>query len=72
MEATDLVLIEKHRKTDYNLDRLFREHERLGVEIDKLDSGKVLSADERVKLNALKKNKLRGRDEIEAILAPLR
>ncbi len=72
MEAADINLIQKHRNSNYALDKLYREHERLGEEIDKLDSGKGLGADEQGKLHALKKNKLQGRDDIEAILATLR
>ncbi|MCP4296213.1 MAG: YdcH family protein [Proteobacteria bacterium] len=72
MEAADLELIEKYRKTNYELDRLYREHKRLADEIERIDSGKGLGPDEQGRLHTLKKNKLHGRDEIEAILTTLR
>lgn len=72
MEAADLELIEKHRKDNYDLDRLMKDHESLEQQISKLESAKGLGAEEEKKLHNLKKEKLQGRDAIEKFLTSVR
>ena len=72
MEAQDLELIEKHRKDNYQLDRLIKEHDEIGARIEKLEATKGLGANEETELHDLKKKKLEGRDQLEGILAGLR
>ena len=72
MEAKDIKIIEKHRKTNYELDKLYREHEELETKVDELELRKGLSANEEKELHELKKLKLAGRDRIEEILQTLR
>ena len=73
MEARDLELIEKHRKENYELDRLYKEHIKLEEEIEALTNSRVgLSAEEDKRLHQLKKTKLDGRDQMERILESLR
>jgi len=72
LEKKDLELIELHRKTNYDLEKLFQEHIVLESEIDKLEAVKVLTTSEEKKLHKFKKDKLDGRDKIEKILKKLR
>ena len=72
MEKKDLELIEKHRKDNYQLDRLWKEHLKLDERIEKLEAAKGLGANEEKELHQLKKDKLEGRDKLEQILAGLR
>jgi len=72
LEQNDLALIEKFRKTNYDLDRLYRDHLMLEDKINSLEAASGLGAEEQKKLNSLKKTKLSGRDRMEAILRPLR
>ena len=72
MEQRDLDLIEKHRKDNYDLNRLATEHGELGAQIEKLESAKGLADNEQIDLHKLKKKKLDGKDKIEKILATLR
>lgn len=72
MEAKDLELIAQHRKHNYELDRLMKDHDALEAEVEQMEKTKGLSDDDELKLNQLKKEKLEGRDRIEAILQTLR
>lgn len=72
MEKRDLELIEKHRETNYDLDRLYEEHIRLDTEVAELESKKYLTPEEKKQVAVLKKTKLDGRDKIEIILQTLR
>ncbi len=72
MEASDLKLIEQHKKANYQLDKLWKTHQELEAKINKLEAAKGLSADEEKELHQLKKKKLEGRDHLEKLLAPLR
>ena len=72
MEAQDLKLIEQHRKANYQLDKLWKDHQALETKINKMEAAKGLSADEEKELHTLKKKKLDGRDQLEKMLAPLR
>ena len=72
LEKKDLELIEKHRKDNYELDRLYEEHLRLDEEVTRLESLRVLTPEEQRQLSVLKKTKLDGRDQMERILSTLR
>ncbi|MDX2469104.1 MAG: YdcH family protein [SAR324 cluster bacterium] len=72
MEAQDIAIVEKHRKDNYQLDRLFKEHQEIGARIEKLEASKGLGANEEAELHDLKKKKLEGRDQLEEILVGLR
>jgi len=72
MEKSDIELVEKHRATNYELDRLYREHIKFEGKIEDLEARKGLSANESKELVELKKLKLTGRDKIEDILKTLR
>jgi len=72
LEKPDIALIQKHRKTNYDLDRLYDRHLQLEEEIAKIESIRVLTAAEEKKIHELKKTKLEGREKLEKILKPLR
>ncbi|MDT8446420.1 MAG: YdcH family protein [bacterium] len=72
MEAKDKELISQHRKSNYDLDRLMKEHDALEAEVESMEKTKGLSDDDEIRLHRLKKDKLEGRDQIEAILQTLR
>lgn len=72
MEQQDIKIIEKHRKENYELDRLFKTHEEYEKKINDLELRKGLSVKEEKELHELKKLKLAGKDKIEAILENLR
>ncbi|MBT4287938.1 MAG: DUF465 domain-containing protein [Deltaproteobacteria bacterium] len=72
MEKKDLELIEKHRKTNYDLDRLYEAHLKLDNEVSELESKSFLTPEEKKHIAVLKKTKLDGRDKIELILQTLR
>lgn len=67
MEAQDIELIKKHAKENKELDRLYKEHLRLEAEIEKLQSIRIRSQEEERELKRLKRIKLNGRDQMEAI-----
>ena len=71
MEQSELDLIAKHRKDNYELDKLYLEHQKLGKETDSLESIKVFTTAESQKLHKLKKTKLEVRDKIAKILKTL-
>ena len=71
MEQNELDLIEKHRKDNYELDKLYQEHQKLGKETDSLEAVKVFTTAESIKLHKLKKTKLEVRDKIAKILKTL-
>jgi len=72
METQDIELINQHRKGNYNLDRLMKDHDALDEQINQLEKTKGLSDDDTIRLHAIKKQKLEGRDQIEQILVSLR
>jgi len=72
LEDKKKELIEKHRKENYELDRLYAEHLALDGEVEKLESKRFLTPEEKSELVVLKKTKLDGRDRIEEILQELR
>ncbi len=72
MEKADLTLIEKHRKDNYQLDKLFKEHLELKERIHKMEGAKGLGANEEKELHLLKKKKLDGREKLEDLLKELR
>ena len=72
MEESDLKLIEEYAKTNSELDRLFKEHLKLGKEIEALQGLKIMSPAESKQLKELKRVKLSGRDRMEEIFQELR
>ena len=72
MEPSDLTIIENNRKDNYQLDRLWKEHQDLESRIDKMEAAKGLGANEEKQLHQLKKEKLDGKEKLEKILVDLR
>ncbi len=72
MEKKDLELIEKHRATNRELDRLYRDHLKLDGEVTRLEQIRIRTMEENKQLGILKKTKLEGRDRMEEILRTLR
>lgn len=72
MEQADLDLIKKHAQDNNQLDRLYKEHQRLEKEIEEIQSIRIKSTEDEKKLRELKKVKLEGRDQMEQIFQTLR
>lgn len=72
MEQRDLELIEKHRKMDAELNRLWQEHLEFEEQLDVFNKRVYLSPTEELERKTLQKKKLKGRDQIERILVRLR
>ena len=72
MERRDVELIEKYRVNDKALDALYAEHLDFERQLEKYDNKPYLTPSEEVERKNLQKRKLRGRDEIERILADYR
>lgn len=72
MESTDIQLIEKHRKTDENLNELYRQHLDYEKKLEKFDKKLFLSPNEELQRKELQKLKLKGKDLIEKILLTYR
>ena len=72
MERNDLALIDANRKTNYDLDRVYKDHMALGNKIDRLESAKALGPNEEQELHDMKKEKLGLRENLEKILDGLR
>ena len=68
MEPRDVELIESASRQDAGLAKLWTEHRLLERELEKLERKPYLTTDEQVERNRIKKLKLIGRDQIEAIL----
>lgn len=68
MEAKELELIEKYRKDNYQIDRLYREHVDLKGQVIVLENHKGLSPVEEKKLHNLKKEKLEGKEKLVKLL----
>jgi uncharacterized protein YdcH (DUF465 family) len=72
MEQRDLELIHRHLEKDINLRKLYEEHLDLEKKLDDLACKPYLTPAEEMERSKLKKIKLRGRDQMEAILNRLR
>ncbi len=68
MEPYELELIEKYRKIDEELDRLWKEHLEYEKEIEKLLSKPYLTPQEDLMLKELKKKKLAGKTKMINII----
>ncbi len=72
MDEIDLQLIEQHSKENSTLDKLYKEHIKLELKLDKINNKRCLSPQETLNRKALQKEKLLGRDKIEQILVKYR
>ncbi len=72
MEQRDVELIQRYVTNDKNLEALYREHLDYERQLEKLNNKPYLTPVEEVERKNLQKKKLRGRDEIEQILAQYR
>ncbi|OGH03467.1 MAG: hypothetical protein A2600_10175 [Candidatus Lambdaproteobacteria bacterium RIFOXYD1_FULL_56_27] len=72
MEAKDRELLKTHRKSNYELDKLAKEHDELEAKISEMEHAKGLSPDDEIRLHKLKKRKLEGRERLEEIFQTLR
>jgi uncharacterized protein len=72
MELRDAVLVDRLVPSRPELKRLMDRHQQLESEISMLVGRRWLSDREQYRLRELKKEKLNGKDQIEAILAPHR
>jgi len=72
MEQRDLELIHRHLEKDSGLRRLYEEHLDLEKKLDDLACKPYLTPAEEMERAKLKKIKLKGRDQMEAILSRLR
>jgi uncharacterized protein YdcH (DUF465 family) len=72
MDKQDIDLIERLLSENEELASLWREHQRLDVQLDAMGQRSYLSPQDEQEVKKLKKVKLAGRDRIEAILAQYR
>ena len=72
MEQTDLELIERWKETEPDLRRLWEEHLEYEEQLDAFNKRVYLTPTEQMERKTLQKKKLKGRDQIERILAQLR
>ena len=68
METADALLIESLSPKNTELANLMVEHDQFERQIEGLKSRRWLASTEQHELKQLKRRKLRGRDQIEAIL----
>ena len=72
MEKHDLELIKKYSSSDEVLANLYKEHVDFEEKLEKLEEKSYLTPEDEMKLRDLKKKKLKGRDQMEAILRKYR
>ncbi|MFH1113119.1 MAG: DUF465 domain-containing protein [Pseudomonadota bacterium] len=72
MEQRDLDLIEACKEKDPELKRLWQEHLEFEDQLEVFNKRIYLSPSEELERKTLQKKKLKGRDQIERILARLR
>ena len=72
MEQRDLDLIEEWKEKDPELKRLWQEHLEFEDQLDVFNKRIYLSPSEELERKTIQKKKLKGRDQIERILARLR
>lgn len=68
MDPKTLELIEDARKDNPELETLVTRHQHLNRQVDELNGQPHLTAEEKIELSRLKKEKLRIRDMIEQIV----
>lgn len=69
MEPTDLELIGKLVPQNAELKKLMEEHQKLELELERLQARRYLTPSEEIEKKRIQKLKLVGRDRIEAILS---
>lgn len=69
MERADEILIQQIAPSNPELQALVDRHRAFEDQIAELSASRWLSDEDRARLSELKRQKLRGRDRIEAILA---
>lgn len=72
MEDRDMKLIAKYSSSDKALSSLYQEHLDYERELDELENKSYLTTNDEIRLRELKKKKLMGRDQMEAILRKYR
>jgi uncharacterized protein len=72
MEQRDLELISTWKEKDPELNRLWQEHVEFEEQLESFNKRVYLSPTEELERKTLQKKKLKGRDQIERILAKLR
>lgn len=72
MEQRDLDLIEEWKEQDPELKRLWQEHLEFEEQLASFNRRVYLSPTEELERKTIQKKKLKGRDQIERILAGLR
>ncbi|MBI5569905.1 MAG: DUF465 domain-containing protein [Desulfomonile tiedjei] len=72
MEQTDIELIERWKETEPDLRRLWEEHLEFEEQLEAFNKRVYLTPTEQMERKTLQKKKLKGRDQIERILAQLR
>jgi uncharacterized protein len=72
MEKRDLDLIAVWQEKDPELNRLWQEHLEFEEQLDSFNKRVYLSPTEELERKTLQKKKLKGRDQIERILAQIR
>jgi uncharacterized protein len=72
METRDLELIEEWREKDLELKKLWHEHLEFEDQLEQFNKRVYLSTAEQMERKAIQKKKLKGRDQIERILARIR
>ncbi len=72
MEKRDLDLIAAWQEQDPELNRLWQEHLEFEEQLESFNKRVYLSPTEELERKTLQKKKLKGRDQLERILAKLR
>jgi uncharacterized protein len=72
MEQTDIELIERWKEREPDLRRLWEEHLEFEEQLEAFNKRVYLTPTEQMERKTLQKKKLKGRDQIERILAHLR
>ncbi|MFA4874901.1 MAG: DUF465 domain-containing protein [bacterium] len=72
MEQRDVELIQKHSVNDKSLESLYLEHLDYERQLEKYNNKPFLTPSDELEKKNIQKRKLKGRDEIERILAHYR
>jgi uncharacterized protein YdcH (DUF465 family) len=72
MEKRDLDLIEQWKEKDPDLKKLWQEHLEFEEQLEAFNKRVYLTPTEETERKTIQKKKLKGRDQIERILAKLR
>lgn len=68
IDQIDQALIEKAVASNVQIKRLYHYHRNLDEKISALDSRGFLTETEKLKMKQLKKEKLRGKDELQKLI----